>query len=161
MNTYDIRSFKYLGLELMQTNESVQNHQNLYIPKISPINIDLHRHIQCLAKLTLKEKGELKRLSGQMWVTSQTRPDMSFEICVMSNMGKNPTVKMLQGANKALLKLRSMPVKLEFPILSNPYKFQVVGYVDATYASLGEESSQGANIIFLWGDYGKIATING
>ena len=56
---------------------------------MSPINIDSPRNMQSLAKLTLKEKTELKRLSGQMiWLTSQTRPDMSFEICVMSNMGK-------------------------------------------------------------------------
>merc|ERR1711879_536665 len=97
-----------------------------------------------LAELTLKEKAELKRLSGQMMlVTPQTRPDMSFETCVMSNMGKNPTVKMLQEANKALLKLRSMPVKLKFPNLGNPHKLQVEGYADATYASLGDGSSQG------------------
>ena len=73
----------------MQTNEDVHIHQNLYIPKISPININSHKHMQSLAKLILKEDAELKRLSGQMiWVTSQTRPDMGFETCVMSNMGK-------------------------------------------------------------------------
>ena len=78
-----------MGLEQMQTNEGVQMHKNLYISTTSPINIDSHRHMHSLAKLTLKKKAELKRLSGQMmWVTSQTRPDMSFETCVMSNMGK-------------------------------------------------------------------------
>ena len=37
-------------------------------------------------------------------------------------------VKMLQEANKALLKLQSMLVKLKFPNLGNPHKLQVVGY---------------------------------
>ena len=73
----------------MLTNVGVQIHQNLYIPTTSPVNIDSHRHMQSLAKLTLKKKVELKRLRGQMMlVTSQTKPDMSFENCVMSNMGK-------------------------------------------------------------------------
>ena len=56
----------------------------------------------------------------------------------MSNMGKNPTVKMPQEANKALLKLRSLPVKLKFSNLGNPHKLQVVGNSDATYTSLGD-----------------------
>ena len=85
-----------------------------------------------------------------MWLTSQTRPDISFETCVMKTI-KNPTVKMLQEANKALLKLQSMQIKLEFPILGNPHKLQVAGYADATYASLEDRSSQGAYMIFLQG----------
>ena len=56
---------------------------------------------------------------------------MGFETCIMSNMGKNLTVKMLQETNKVLLKLWSMPVKLKFPNLGNPHKLQVVGYADA------------------------------
>ena len=100
----------------MQTNEGVQIHQNLYIPTISPTNIDSHRHMHSLAKLTLKEKVELKMLSGQMmWVTSQTRPVMSFETYVMSNIGKNPHVKMLQEANKALFKTLVNVSKTKIP----------------------------------------------
>ena len=37
---------------------------------------------------------------------------------------------------------------------------QLVGYVDATYASLGDGSSQGAYMIFLLGDNGKITPIS-
>ena len=144
----------------MQTNEGVQINQNLYIPTISPINIDSHRHMQSLAKLTLNEKAELKKLNAQMWVTSQTISNMSFETCVMSNMGKNPMMKMLQEANKALLKLQSMPVKLKFPYFGNPHKLQVVGCADTTYASLGDGSSQGTYVIFLQGDNRKIASIS-
>ena len=61
VNTLDIGSFKYLGLKLMLTNEDVQIHQNLYIPT-SPINIDLHRHMNSLAKLTLKKKSWTKNV---------------------------------------------------------------------------------------------------
>ena len=50
-----------------------------------------------------------------------------------------------------------MSVKLKFPNLGNPYKSQVVGYADATYASLGDGSFQGSYMIFPWNDNGKIA----
>ena len=40
------------------------------------------------SSLILEEKADLKRLSGQiLWVTSQTRPDLSYETCKMSNSG--------------------------------------------------------------------------
>ena len=62
-------------------------------------------------ELTTEEKAYLKRLSGQMmWVVSQTRPDLSFETCVMSNTDKHPSVKMLHEANKAVFKLKSKRV---------------------------------------------------
>ena len=67
---------------------------------------------------------------------------------------------MLREANKAFSKLWSMPVKLKFPNLGNLHKLQVVGYADATYASLGDGSSQGAYLIFLQGDNRRIAPIS-
>ena len=48
-----------------------------------------------------------------MWVKSHTRPDVSYETCVMSNTGKHPSVKMLHDANKALIKLKFAKVILK------------------------------------------------
>ena len=59
-----------------------------------------------------------------MWVASQTRSDISYKTCVMSNTGKHPKVKMLQEANKALSKLKAKICGIEFPNLGNPKKNQ-------------------------------------
>ena len=65
---------------------------------------------------------------------------------------------MLQEANKALLKLWSMPVKLKFPDLGNPHKLQVVRCADGIYTILGDGSSQSTYIIFPRDDNGKIGS---
>ena len=100
-------------------------------------------------ELNEEEKAELKCLNGQMmWVTSQTRPDLSSETCVMSIAGKHLTVKTIHEGNKAVKKLKSKRVDLKFPNLGNPNKLKVISYSDATYASLADGSSQGAFISF-------------
>ena len=102
------------------------------------------------AELNSDEKSELKRLSGQMlWVSSQTRPDVSYETCLMSNMGRCPTVKKLHEANKALTKLKSKDVSIKFPDLGESNKLKVISYSDATYASLSDGSSQGGVMTFV------------
>ena len=41
-----------------------------------------------------------------MWVATQTQPDVSFDVCRMSNTGKYLKVKLLFKANKSLLILQ-------------------------------------------------------
>lgn len=42
-------------------------------------------------KERVEDKADFKRLAGQMlWFTSLTRPDLRYEECVMSNIGKEP-----------------------------------------------------------------------
>lgn len=86
-----------------------------------------------------------------MWVASQTRPDVSFETCAMSNTGKSPTVKMLFEANKAVTKLNSKKVEIKFPNLGSPRDLKILAFPDATYGSLEDGSSQGAFMIFVAG----------
>ena len=93
------------------------------------------------------------------WVSTQTRPDASFEVCVTCNTGKNPTVKFLKDANRALRKLKNSELEICFPLLGDPKELTVLAYSDATYASLVDGASQGAFIIFLRGGNGKIAPI--
>ena len=66
-------------------------------------------------ELNEEEKAELKRLIGQMmWVTSQTRPDLSFETCIMSNAGKHPKMMTIHEANKTVRKLKSKSLQFYF-----------------------------------------------
>ena len=160
INTHESGSFKYLGIEVEQTAEGVLIHQEFYIPKIDPIDINKNRQTRRNDELTSEERKELKRLSGQMmWVTSHTRPDVSYETCVMSNTGKHPSVKMLHDANKALIKLKSTKVSLKIPHLGTPEDLRIVAYSDATYASLEDGSSQGGVIVFIQGKDNMIAPI--
>ena len=161
INTHDYGSFKYVGLDVSQNTEGILVDQDAYIDTLVPIDISQSRHKEKHDDLTLKERVDLRRLSGQMlWITSQTRPDLSFETCMMSNTGKHPKVSMMFDANKALAKLKKDRVKLKFPFLGDSRKLSVSVFSDATYASMEDGSSQGGHIVFLRGANDKVVPIN-
>ena len=66
VSTHENGSFKYLGLEVLQTSEWVKIHPDLYIPTIISISISPNCMAKKTEELTTKKKAELKHLSGQM-----------------------------------------------------------------------------------------------
>ena len=147
-------SFIYIGLSVVQTNEMITIDQSKYIENISNIDISSERAKQINEILISDEKAKLKSLSGQMlWVTNQTRPDMAFETCLMSNMGKQPTVRKIVDANKAVKKMKnSNDVKIKIHALGSPDEVAIVAFGDGTHASLPDGSSQGGYVVFLYGN---------
>ena len=85
---------------------------------------------------------------------------MCYETCVMSNAGKQSPKKLLSDANKAVKKLKSNSVKVKFPYLGRPEKLKIVVFSDATYGSLSDGASQGAYLVFIQGENGKVAPIS-
>lgn len=96
-------------------------------------------------QLTDVKKKSLRSLSGQLlWVTSQTRPDCSFDSYCVSNYGKLLTVRNIVDAVK---KLTSKKLRLVFP-----ENLKIIVYGDATHVSLPTGDSQGAHIVFFNGN---------
>ena len=146
-------SFKYIGLNIVQTGKEISVDQNSYIRNLKPITLSTDRSMQKEEELTSGKKSKLRSISGQiLWVTSQTHPDASFDSCKVSNYGKHPIVKNLIEANKAIQKLQSSKLRLVYPDLGNPEYLKVVVYGDATHASLPSGASQGALRVFLCGN---------
>ena len=150
--------FNYIGIDVHQTESEIFIDQNGYIDSIIPIPISNERRRQVDEKLDSNEVTSLRSLAGQLlWVTGTSRPDMSFLTCQVSNYGKDPTVRKLVNANKAIKKLHSEKVVLRFPKL-NVHKLQVLCYADAAHANLPTGASQGGFIIFLY-DGSKVAPV--
>lgn len=70
-------------------------------------------------------------MDQMIWTTPQTRPDVSFNVCRMSNIGKHPKVKMLFEANKSI-KVKNLRGSVSFPELRKLSEVNVVCYPDAT-----------------------------
>eukprot|EP00794_Sanderia_malayensis_P006738 gene6738-7496_t len=62
---------------------------------------------------------------------------------MLSNYGKNATVKSLVQANKAIRALKSQEIKLIFSGLGQPEQIKVVAYGDGSHNSLPNGNSQG------------------
>ena len=152
-------SFKYVGLNIEQNGTEIFVDQQAYIKELTEISIERNRKTQIDDQLTDDEKKILRSVSGQLlWTTSQTRPDLAFQSCIISNYGATATVKSLSEANKAIRKLKNDKMKMCFPGLGNPNDMKVVAYGDGSHASLPSGASQGANIVFLAGN-GRAAPV--
>ena len=144
-------TFKHLGLMMNQNRNSVKVSQHKYCQEIEPIEIKKHRSCLRDSELTREEKYDLRSLGGQLlWASTQTRPDLSFLACQLANVGRNPTVKQLHEANKAVRKMKNDKVEIKYPKLNgSPHNLKVICFSDASYAALDGGASQGGHIVFL------------
>ena len=97
------RNFRYVGLDITQTEESAIAEQNNYISSIQPIPISLKRKSEKYAGLIQEEISELRAVIGQLnWLSTSTRPDISSDVLELSIAIKHPLVEDLIRANKLI-----------------------------------------------------------
>ena len=159
ISSYQQGTFKYVGLNVSQHDDAVYVDQSDYTNKLREIEISAERQKQKDSKLTPDEVSELRTASGQLlWAATQTRPDSSYDACIVANYGKEPTVRSIMIANKAIRKIRTHDSGLVFPNMGPPEKIEVIAYTDASHGALPSGASQGGCIIFAKGN-GKLAPV--
>ena len=64
-------SFSYIGLDVVQTNDTVIVDQNSYVDSLKPVKLSTQRKAQKSEVLSSEERKMLRSVSGQLlWVTS-------------------------------------------------------------------------------------------
>ena len=105
----------YLGLVVDQTSLGIKLSLDRYIEGLqeldtSKIGSDKKR------LLNRQEKSEIKHLIGQInWIASQSRPDISFENCILGSLADKATVAEVYNANKVVKRLKGQPFYIFFP----------------------------------------------
>ena len=146
------KTFRYIGLNIEQREDYIKIDQENYVQLLKLIPISCERAKE-EALLDKNEKAVLKSLCGKLqWVTTNTRVDMAYDTCMVSNVGKTPQVQNILEANKAVRKIKNSKVSLTFPNVGNPKDVKIVCYDDATHASLHTGASQGAYLVFVVGN---------
>ena len=145
----ETQSLKYLGLSVKQTSEYITLSNDGYAESIREIDTQ-NTGTDKSRLLTKEESVEMRHVIGQInWITSQTRPDVSFFNCMIANSTKNPTVSDLLQVNKTVRRIRSQRVSLIFPSSLDLSTCQLVAFCDASFANLPDRGSQGGFIIFV------------
>ena len=154
--------FRYIGLDVKETNGGTTVSQDSYISTLVEIHITPSRKMRKYDDLTKEEEKELKTVIGQLnWIATQCRPDLSFQVLELSTINKFAKVEQLIQANKLIRKLKSEPCKIFFPRLGNLKKLKIFLYNDASYANLPDgTSSTGGRIVWLVGDNGNCCPIS-
>ena len=160
MGSEENTGMKYLGLHIHEDKDSIVLSAGDYSLSCKEISLPMNDP-QKDVRLSCDEKTLLKQLSGQLnWITTQCRPDMAFENCLIGNSIKHASTKDITFANKALRKLKSSDIQLRFPRGLDLSSCSIVVFCDASFANLPDKGSQGAHIIFLVDNSGRYCVLN-
>ena len=135
--------FRYIGLDVKETNGGTTVSQDSYISTLVEIHITASRKMRKYDDLTKEEEKELKTVIGQLnWIATKCRRDLSFQVLELrSTINKFAKVEHLIQANKLIRNLK---------------KLQILLYNGASYANLPDDtSSTGSKIVWLLGDNGN------
>ena len=148
--------FKYIGLDVKQTEEGIVLSQKSYLDTIDSIPVPKMKS-KAPSILCKEDSDNLRSLVGQLnWLGSQTRPDCSFDVLELSTAMKQPMQEHIVRANKTLKKLKLEDSNILFPDLGDPKSLKLVAFSDASHANLPDGfSSAGGYIIFLVGENDK------
>ena len=100
-----------------------------------------------------------RKTIGQLnWLASQSRPDLSFDVCKLSVKLKSATVRDALLANKVVKKAKATNINIKYQSLKGSPT--IVAFCDASYANLPGGESQGGAIIFLADDEGNVSPLS-
>ena len=94
-----------------------------------------------------------------LWISTQTRPDISFDICQLANWIKSTTENDLKYALKVVKYVKNDKVHIKCN-LGQKDNLHLVVYADASLANLPDQGSQSGYIIFLANDCKQCIPLN-
>ena len=151
----DGKCFKYIGVTIEQNDGIIGLHQNDYVNSLEEIRLTSARASRRLDHLGKKELHEYRALVGQLnWLGTQTRPDVSFDVCELSTVLNTATVDDVLRLNKVVKKLKQRRVTLQFKPLDCADGYTIECYSDASFGNLPGGGSQGGFVIFLVDSHG-------
>ena len=147
------KAMKYLGVNIIQSENGVSLSMDEYIESVMPVDIDLSCSVDKRKLLSLSENHDFRHLIGQInWCATQLRMDICFSNCQLSNASK-PSISDLLYANKVVKTLRSNTLSILFSPLQGKV-LTICLFSDASFANLPSGGSQGAYAIFLVDELG-------
>ena len=144
------KNFRHLGLKISQFDNYIEVDQIEYVAEIEPVPLSNSQKCVKTAFCSQSESKLFRRAVGKLnWVASQTRPDISFDVCSLSSVMDAPTISDVILLNKCIAKIKHDPVKIKFPKLNDFTSAQILLHSDASLANLSNGRSVGGFIIFL------------
>ena len=134
---------------MKETNNGIYVEQQKYMEDLKELEIMSTRSREKDSPINEDERETLRSVIGKLnWLATQTRPDLSYDVCELSTNLKNGTVELLTKANKVIQKAKYNKVFLHYPPLDLD-NIVVRCYADASFGNLPDGGSQGGMYVEL------------
>ena len=154
-------SFNYLGCKIeMKSDGGIELDQNEYTDALERIgNVEGEDDNE----LSEKEKKVLRGKIGELlWLSLMTRPDLSFEVNLLSAEVSKATLKTARAIEKLIKKAKNSKNTLRFVKLGDVSKLNIKVYADASFNNRDDKtrSTEGRIILLENPEEGLVNVVN-
>ena len=143
--------FTYLGLKVSRCAGDIQVSQSDYVDMLQFIDKRNFADNE-LYKLCRSRIGQI------MWLASQTRPDLCFDVNCLSSDINSFDHSIIPRVNKVIKKAKTASVCIKFPVLDLK-SLSICAFSDASLGNVKNGGSQGGYIVFLRDSKGTIVPL--
>lgn len=153
-------SFKYLGVNMVQTKHEITMEQRAYVEGLQINLIDKELLKDKNRYATVQEMKLFRHGVGQLgWLENTTRPEIGFTFCQLSTVQTKPQMRDFSIYAKAVKEMKSCDSLIRIVKLDTS-TLVVKAYSDASYGNLPGGGSQLGYIVFLCDAKGNAVPIS-
>ena len=143
---FEENKFKYCGCNIaVEEDGTITLDQNDYIEKLEELDEEIES--------TELSKAEIKLVRGKigelLWVSLMTRPDISFDVNILSSEVATGTIATLKAVNKIVRKTKRSRNILKFTRLGDFSDLSIKVYADASYGNQNDKIRSTAGRVIL------------
>ena len=139
--------FRFTGIDVSMSDKGIKMNQNKYL--IEVIVIDKKGHPK--RELTKEEFTKFRKATGKLsWLSETSRPDLAYNVLLMTYKNKNAKVEDLKEMNKIIIKAKQEPSEVLFSRIVDFDEIKNLVISDGSYLKLEDKTrSVGGRFIFL------------
>lgn len=156
------KNFTYIGFSVHQQDDNIRLDHSDYVMKVNVKHIELGREINQEDILSENEQSLFRQMVGKLnWIVQGSRPDMAFEMVVLSTKLKQAQVKDLKRVSKTIRRLQEIDSLLTFPNLLKESNLKIILFTDASLGNVSNGTgSTGAYILWIMDQNGNCCPIS-
>ena len=142
-------AFTYCGCSIVAKEDgTIELDQNDYIDALGQMD---RVEGEDSRELSDKEKKEARgKIGALLWISLMTRPDLSFDVNILSSEVSKGSVKTVKEINRVVRKAKNTRSKLRFARLGDISELLVKVYADASFANQDQATrSTGGRVVLL------------
>ena len=155
------KDFTYLGWSINQENGYISVNQREYCKSIEPVTVNSKSPKDSERFLNDSEKTKYQETLGKLlWLSSQTRPDLSYDTMELSTYTSSAKVKHLSILNKVVKKVNYGPQEIKYTEMDiDQGELQVIFYSDASLGNLPNKIDSGRGYLVFISDGRKTSLV--